>query len=149
MSKIVIQRPCRQGFSPTAAQLRQYAEKVLSLYQPDAEVTIRIVSKDEMWQLNHHYRHKDKPTNVLSFRMEIPGDVILSPVPIGDIVICAEVVNEEAAMQEKAPASHWAHMVVHGVLHLLGHDHETDDETEIMQSIEIDMMQQLGFGNPY
>ena len=149
MPTIVIQRPSRKGFSPTARELRRFGEHVLGVYKPEAEVTIRIVSRDEITALNRDYRHKDKPTNVLSFRMEIPEGLVLSPIPIGDIVICAEIVNEEAAAQHKLPMSHWAHMVVHGVLHLLGFDHETDDEAFIMQSIEADLMQQMGFNNPY
>lgn len=149
MPNIVIQRPSRKGFSPTSAELRQVGMHVLNAYKPDAEVTIRIVSTDEMRSLNHTYRHKDKSTNVLSFRMDVPDGFQLFPMPLGDIVICSDVVNEEAAIQKKSPLSHWTHMVIHGTLHLLGYDHETNAETELMQSIEIALMKQLGFNNPY
>jgi probable rRNA maturation factor len=149
MPTIVIQRPYRKGFLPASKELRQFATNVLATYQPDTEVTIRIVSSEEITELNSVYRHKDKSTNVLSFKIDIPDGMHLSPLPLGDIVICADVVNEEAAAQNKAPIAHWAHMVVHGALHLLGYDHETDSDNKKMQAIEIDMMQALGFPNPY
>lgn len=149
MPYIVIQRPYQKGFIPKANTLREYASRVLSVYKPDAEVTIRIVSSSEMHALNLKYRHKDKPTNVLSFTMEMPDGIELFPIPLGDIVICADVVNQEAKLDHISPKAHWAHMVVHGTLHLLGYDHETDQEADAMQAIEVTFMQQLGFTNPY
>lgn len=149
MPNIVIQRPFRKGFIPSARQLRAFGMRVLTLYAPHAEVTIRIVSSDEMRELNRVYRHKDKPTNVLSFKMDIPEGVVLDPLPLGDVVICADVVNHEATTANQPALAHWAHMVIHGILHLLGHDHESDDETTIMQSVEITLMQECGFNNPY
>lgn len=149
MPYIVIQRPFRKGFIPKAKVLRDIAARVLAIYQPDVEVTIRIVSLNEMQALNRQYRQKDKPTNVLSFTMEIPDGMVLFPKPLGDIVICADVVNEEAALDNIPPLSHWAHMVIHGTLHLLGYDHETNQEADVMQAIEANFMQQLGFNNPY
>jgi len=149
MSHIVIQRPYKKGFIPKAAQLRQFGMHVLDQFKPEHEVTIRIVSQDEMRALNNTYRHKDKPTNVLSFKMDVPDNMILKPMPLGDVIICADVVNQEASAEKLPPLAHWAHMVIHGILHLLGHDHEHDDDTEIMQAIEIKMMQDFGFDNPY
>jgi len=149
MPYIVIQRPFRKGFIPKAEVLRDIASRVLAIYQPDVEVTIRIVSLNEMQALNRQYRHKDKPTNVLSFKMDVPHGMVLSPKPLGDIVICADVVNEEAALDNIPPLSHWVHMVIHGTLHLLGYDHETNQEADVMQAIEANFMQQLGFNNPY
>src|SRR5690606_500913 len=111
------------------------------------ELSIRIVDRDEIQALNAQYRHKNTPTNVLSFPCELPPAV---DVPLlGDIVICAQVVQEEAAAQHKAELSHWAHMVVHGTLHLLGYDHMDDAEANEMESLEIEILNTLGFANPY
>ncbi len=113
------------------------------------DVAIRIVDKAEMQQLNRDYRHQDKPTNVLSFPFEMPAGIDDIDLIHGDLAICAAVVTEEAAAQHKSLVSHWAHMVVHGTLHLLGYDHIKDDEAEIMEGLEIRIMEQLGFNNPY
>ncbi|WP_028775247.1 rRNA maturation RNase YbeY [Shewanella waksmanii] len=112
-----------------------------------AELTIRIVDEQESQSLNHSYRGKDKPTNVLSFPFEAPPEI---EIPLlGDLVICAPVVKNEAIEQKKTLQAHWAHMVVHGCLHLLGYDHIEDDEAEEMESLETLLIQQLGFENPY
>jgi probable rRNA maturation factor len=149
MPYIVIQRPYQKGFVPKATALRDFASRVLDVYKPNAEVTIRIVSTSEMQALNRQYRHQDKPTNVRSFIMDVPDGMDLSPMPLGDIVICADVVNQEAAAENIPPLSHWAHIVIHGTLHLLGYDHQTDQEADMMQAIESTFMQQFGFTNPY
>ncbi|QLE86456.1 rRNA maturation RNase YbeY [Shewanella sp. Scap07] len=112
-----------------------------------AELTIRIVDEQESQSLNHSYRGKDRPTNVLSFPFEAPPEI---EIPLlGDLVICAPVVKNEAIEQKKTLQAHWAHMVVHGCLHLLGYDHIEDDEAEEMESLETLLIQQLGFENPY
>ena len=112
-----------------------------------SEVTIRIVDVPESQALNHQYRGKDKPTNVLSFPFEAPAGIT---VPLaGDLVICAPVVEKEAREQHKEPVAHWAHMVVHGMLHLQGYDHIEDEEAEVMEALEVRLLAQLGFGNPY
>jgi len=113
----------------------------------DAELTVRIVDSEESQQLNHQYRGKDKPTNVLSFPFQNPPGITL-PL-LGDLVICKQVVEKEAAEQQKTLVSHWAHMLIHGTLHLLGYDHIDDDEAEEMESIETKLMIELGFGDPY
>jgi len=111
------------------------------------EVTIRIVDNDESRELNNQYRDKDKPTNVLSFPFEAPAGIT---VPLaGDLVICAPVVEQEAREQSKDAVAHWAHMVVHGMLHLQGYDHIEDNEAEVMEALEIRLLAQLGFANPY
>tara|TARA_R110002096_G_scaffold177599_4_gene354210 strand:+ start:393 stop:833 length:441 start_codon:yes stop_codon:yes gene_type:complete len=111
------------------------------------EVALRIVDEAEMTQLNQQYRKKSGVTNVLSFPAELPDGV---DVPfLGDIIICAPVVAREAADQGKLLDSHWAHMVVHGILHLQGYDHIDDAEAEQMESLEIKIMHLLGFANPY
>jgi probable rRNA maturation factor len=147
MLKILIQRATRQFSAPTAAQLRVWARQILQAMQiTDAELTLRIVSSKEMAALNSTYRHKQGTTNVLSFPFgETGGDEIY----LGDIVICAEVVKHEAKAQNKTLDAHWAHMVIHGALHLLGHDHVEDKDAESMEAIEIKTLSTLGFDNPY
>ncbi len=108
----------------------------------DKEVCIRVVDKSESQQLNQQYRNIAKPTNVLSFTCELPEEVDL-PL-LGDLVICREVVEQEAKEQNKSLESHWAHMVVHGTLHLLGYDHIENDEAEAMESLETDILTALG-----
>ncbi len=132
---------------PTEAELLRYLEAAVSPFQADAEVTIRIVDETESQQLNFDYREKDKPTNVLSFPFQCPPGIEL-PL-LGDLVICAQVVAREAQEQQKTLHAHWAHMVVHGSLHLLGFDHINDADAEEMEAEEIQILQELGFANPY
>lgn len=115
--------------------------------EQDSEVTIRIVGALESQALNHEYRGKDKPTNVLSFPFEAPAGIT---VPLaGDLIICAPVVEKEAHEQHKTSEAHWAHMVIHGMLHLQGYDHIEDNDAEVMEALEIRLLSQLGFNNPY
>lgn len=111
------------------------------------EVGVRIVTIDESASLNQQYRGKKGATNVLSFPFEAPPEV--EDDYLGDLVICADVVQREANEQNKLPEHHWAHMLVHGLLHLQGYDHETDTEAQEMESLEIEILQQLGYSNPY
>jgi len=111
------------------------------------EVSIRINSLVEMTSLNEQYRHKSGPTNVLSFPADLPVEV--SSGLLGDIVICAPVVQLEASEQGKAPICHWAHMTVHGTLHLLGFDHIDDDEAEQMEALETHILTSMGYPDPY
>lgn len=149
MYRITIQYATDKKLAPPSSSLRQWAKKALANHTPNAEVTIRIVGTDEMIELNSTYRHKNGPTNVLSFPFELPEGVELEMPMLGDIVICTDVVLREAHEQGKEPEAHWAHMVVHGIFHLLGHDHEKDDEAEIMEALEIAVMLSLGYKNPY
>ncbi|MFE8072137.1 rRNA maturation RNase YbeY [Marinobacteraceae bacterium S3BR75-40.1] len=117
------------------------------LGEEPTEVTIRIVDPEESARLNRDYRGKDYPTNVLSFPFEAPPGV---PVALlGDLVICADVVLREAGEQHKTPIAHWAHMVIHGMLHLQGYDHIDPAEAEAMEALERDQLAQLGFPDPY
>lgn len=113
----------------------------------NAELSIRIVDKEESQTLNRDYRQQDKPTNVLSFPADLP-DVIDIPL-LGDLVICAPVVEQEAREQAKTGDAHWAHIVVHGVLHLLGYDHIDDNDAAIMETMETEILATLGIACPY
>jgi len=130
---------------PTNEQLQRWAEAATQ--REGAEAYIRIVDESEIAELNQTYRHKPGPTNVLSFPIEVPAGVPNDH--LGDVVICAQVVEREAAEQGKSLESHWAHMVVHGFLHLQGYDHIEDGAAEIMESQEIAILARLGFSNPY
>lgn len=132
---------------PTEADFQRWLDAAVLPFQEEAEVTIRIVDEAESNQLNLTYRGKDKPTNVLSFPFECPPGVEL-PL-LGDLIICRQVVEREAEEQGKPLLAHWAHMVVHGSLHLLGYDHIEDEEAEEMEALEIEFMAALGFDNPY
>lgn len=114
-------------------------------------IAIRIVDEEESAQLNKEYRGKDKPTNVLSFPSNLPADLLaqLPDHPLGDLVICASVVEQEAQVQQKELENHWAHMVIHGTLHLAGYDHQVDAEAEIMESLEIQILSTLNIDDPY
>lgn len=132
---------------PTEAQLNAWLNAVVKRFQDSAEVTIRIVDNAESQQLNNDYRGKDKPTNVLSFPFEVPEGIELDL--LGDLIICKQVVEREAKEQQKPLTAHWAHMVIHGTLHLLGYDHIIDDEAEEMEGLETEIMLELEFEDPY
>lgn len=132
---------------PTFNDFSQWLSKAVTPFQAQAEVTIRVVDIQESQQLNHEYRGKDKPTNVLSFPFEAPPGMEIDL--LGDLVICRQVVEQEAHEQNKQLMAHWAHMVVHGSLHLLGYDHIEDDEAEEMESLETEIMLDMGFEDPY
>ena len=150
MGKMIIdlQIACEQETGlPTAEQIEQWATAAIQSQSNEVEMTVRIVDEAESHELNLNYRGKDRPTNVLSFPFECPDEVEL-PL-LGDLVICRQVVEREAQEQDKPVMAHWAHMVVHGSLHLLGYDHIEDDEAEEMESLETQIMTGLGFADPY
>ena len=145
---------------PTLAQLEQWAQLALRIADSEAEITIRIVDDEESNELNLQYRGKDKPTNVLSFPFEQPefddpelaaematelGDVNY----LGDLVVNAQLVAQEAIQQHKNVIDHWAHLVIHGTLHLQGFDHIEDDEAEAMETLEVQLLATLNITNPY
>ncbi|MDD1827383.1 rRNA maturation RNase YbeY [Photobacterium sp. ZSDE20] len=132
---------------PTEQDIQLWLDKTIPQFQKNAELTVRIVDTEESHQLNHEYRGKDKPTNVLSFPFEAPPGIELDL--LGDLIICRQVVEKEAEEQNKPLLAHWAHMVVHGSLHLLGYDHIEDDEAEEMESLETEIMQAMEFEDPY
>jgi len=131
---------------PTEVQLQTWASKALQT-ENEMELTIRIVDEAESQALNREYRDKDKPTNVLSFPFEAPEFVEINL--LGDLVICAPVVEHEAKEQSKSLESHWAHMVIHGTLHLQGYDHVQEADAEQMEGLEISILNDLGYNNPY
>ena len=132
---------------PGAPSMRRWVRAALGAEHAGAELSVRIVDEPEMRALNARYRHKDYPTNVLSFPAGLPPGV---DVPLlGDIVVCAPVVNREAAEQHKAARAHWAHMLVHGTLHLLGHDHERARDAAVMEALEVRILAGLKFPDPY
>lgn len=135
---------------PSSSEIRNWAACTLahlpgSLRSP--ELSVRVVDESESTSLNAHYRHKTGPTNVLSFPYQnVSGQ---TPELLGDLAICAQVVRQEADSQAKSLKAHWAHMIVHGVLHLSGFDHEQDEEAIIMEALETEILAQLGFTDPY
>ncbi|WP_441002197.1 rRNA maturation RNase YbeY [Pseudocolwellia agarivorans] len=142
-----VQIACEDNNLPSIEQLQLWAETALSTQKDDPELTIRIVELQESQELNHQYRGKDKPTNVLSFPFEVPEGIEINL--LGDLVICSDVVNKEAIEQNKNIHDHWAHLVIHGCLHLLGYDHIEEDDAVEMESLEIKLLSTLGIDNPY
>lgn len=142
---INVQRRVTAAGIPAPSSLRAWAMAALEGATP-GEITIRVVAEEESAALNGKFRHKPYPTNVLSFpyEAEAPSEQVL-----GDLVICAPVVAREAVEQNKEANAHWAHMVVHGVLHLLGHDHIQEEEAERMEAKERQILARLGFPDPY
>lgn len=131
---------------PGAERIEAWARAALAGLAA-AELTVRVVSREESAALNERYRTRAGPTNVLAFPSDLPAEVA-SPY-LGDIVICAPLVAEEAAAQGKDAAAHWAHLVVHGILHLRGYGHDSDAEAEQMESLETRVLGALGYADPY
>ena len=137
---------------PSIDAMRGWVERAVRATRPgrDAEVSVRIVDEAEMRALNRKYRDQDKPTNVLAFPagdagFALPGEILL----LGDVVVCAVVVAREADEQGKSLEHHWAHMLVHGTLHLLGHDHVGDEKAEAMEALERRILDEFGIADPY
>ena len=132
---------------PTLEELTQWATVAVDQCRQEAEISLLIVDEAEGAELNQQWRNKSGPTNVLSFPSDLPAELEL-PL-LGDLVICAPVVAREALEQKKSLNSHWAHMMVHGTLHLLGFDHIADDQAEEMESLETNILARLGYPDPY
>lgn len=136
---------------PAAVSFRKWVAAALDSRIREADLAIRIVGTKEARSLNHHYRGKDYATNVLSFPADLPEGLpegVRLPL-LGDLVICAPVVEREAREQNKPLAAHYAHLTVHGALHLLGWDHENDCDAECMEQLERDILATLGVSDPY
>ena len=146
---------------PSAGQLQQWATIALQMAtaaghftnspERPVQLSVRLVDEAESAQLNAHYRGKNHATNVLSFPGQLPEAVqaLLPELLLGDLAICPAVVDREAAQQHKSSSAHWTHMLVHGLLHLLGLDHQTGEEAQIMEHLEIDILKILGHPDPY
>ena len=137
---------------PTSDDIREWIERTVAAADPDrdADVSVRIVDEQEMRALNRDYREQDKPTNVLAFPAGDTGFVPPGEMPLlGDIVVFAAVGAREAGVQGKPPGPHWSHMLVHGTLHLLGHDHVTDPQAQAMEALERQILDSLGIADPY
>jgi len=136
---------------PPASAFRIWARAALADHPSEVELTVRVADESESRQLNREFRGKDRPTNVLSFPFEMPEGMPAAEAGhhLGDLLICAPVVEREASEQRKTPAAHWAHMVVHGVLHLRGFDHEDQADAQRMEDKEREVLDGLGFSDPY
>lgn len=132
---------------PSSPLFQQWIDAALSELSSPLEVLIRIVDEPEMTELNQTYRHKAGATNILSFPFEAPDGMELNL--LGDLVVCAPVIEREALEQSKLLEQHWAHIVIHGIFHLLGYDHIDDVEAEEMEALEIDTLKKLNINNPY
>ena len=147
MNLIEIQTIYKSNGQPVQEQIQRWVDAALEGFNQDTEIVVRIVDEQESAELNEQYRHKPGPTNILSFPVDVPDGIELNL--LGDLVICAPVLEKEAVEQHKPLTDHWAHIIVHGVLHLLGYDHIDDDEAELMESKEITILNKLTIKNPY
>lgn len=145
--KIVLQNKSRSKTIPSRNAFQRWINSALAQFKMDSEITIRIVDTAESAKLNKTYRNKTGATNILSFPFEAPPDIQL-PI-LGDLVICAPLISKEAKEQNKPLLAHWAHITIHGALHLLGYDHIKNKDAKIMESLEIKLLKQLGYKNPY
>lgn len=147
-----LQIACDEGGIPGSDSITAWVTRAIEAVGRGSgfDVSVRVVEAAEIQDLNRVYRQIDKPTNVLSFPAgKIDGLPAAAGQPLGDLVVCASVVSDESAEQGKAVEDHWAHIVVHGTLHLLGYDHETDDEAVAMESLETEILTAHGVADPY
>ena len=147
MNQIEIQAIYKSIGQPDQKQIQRWVDVALDGFNQDTEIVVRIVGEKESAKLNEQYRLKTGPTNILSFPVEMPEGIELNL--LGDLVVCAPVLEKEALEQHKTLTDHWAHIIVHGVLHLLGYDHIDDDEAELMENKEITILNKLNIKNPY
>ena len=144
---ITVQSIAAEPSAPPENKLVHWARSALDGNIKEAEITLRITDEDEIQSLNAKWRHIDEPTNVLSFPLNDSGG--FPPILLGDIVICAPIIKQEAAAQNKSLPAHWAHMIIHGILHLMSYDHVKEKDAKIMEEKEISILKTLGFPNPY
>lgn len=145
--ELAVQVLCDSATIPGDEQLHAWVSAALQRRQGEHEITIRIVDESESQAMNKKYRCRDQPTNVLSFPADLPPGVD-HPL-LGDLVICAPLLEREATAQGKESQAHWAHLVIHGVLHLLGHDHQQPDEADEMEALETAILASIGYPDPY
>lgn len=144
---VSVSRQVRSGWMPPARDFRLWADTVLGPAAGGHEISVLLVGERRSRTLNAHYRGRDKSTNVLSF--PAPRVPARSSGLLGDLVICPAVLRAEARAQQKDVRAHWAHMVVHGLLHLMGYDHQREPDARRMERREVRVLRQLGIANPY
>ena len=149
MIHIDIQHGCETPAPVPDSTLSEWVECALAPHQNQAELTLRIVDAHEITHLNKTYRKQNKATNVLSFPSNLPENIRMEYPLLGDVIICPAVLKEESHQLNTPLIAHWAHIVVHGVLHLLGYDHIHDADARIMETLEIETLAKLGFNDPY
>lgn len=136
-----------QGYLPDDALIYDWISTALNDKYKHPALALVLIDATAMAEYNASYRKQSKPTNVLSFPADMPSD--MNPMLLGDILVCPEIINQEAATQNIDATAHWAHIIVHGTLHLLGYDHIVDHDARQMEAEEIRILQQLGVNNPY
>lgn len=146
---IDIQHACDTSLPFSDETINRWVTLTLLPHKNSAELTLRFVDTPEMIKLNHTYRKQNKVTNVLAFPSSYPAEIELDYPLLGDVVICPAVLLDESQQLETPLEAHWAHIVIHGVLHLLGYDHIIESDALIMRPLEIDVLKKLGFDNPY
>jgi probable rRNA maturation factor len=138
------------GWSPSRRELALWASTAAGKRAAGRELGVRVVGAAESRRLNARYRGRDKPANVLSFPpLPMPRAAASAPLPLGDLVICGRVLRAEARVHDKTLRAHWAHLIVHGTLHLVGYDHERNRDAQRMERREVAVLKRLGFANPY
>jgi probable rRNA maturation factor len=147
VNRVDIQIESQSHSLPTREQFQSWVDTILKNSEEDSEIVIRIVDEPEMIQFNKQYRQKKGTTNILSFPFDAPDEI--ESILLGDLLICAPVIEQEAQLQNKKREHHWAHMIIHGILHLLGYDHIDDDEAKEMEALEIKMLSAIDIANPY
>jgi len=149
--ELELQNPHSFDSVPNQANCQNWVAAAIQNSSQDLSIVIRFVDAEESQELNSHYRHKDAPTNVLSFPFEMPDipELLDEPKHLGDLVLCEPIVLREAEEQNKDVLQHWSHLIIHGALHLQGYDHIDADAADVMESLEIKILDSLGFENPY
>ena len=149
--ELEVQRSTALPSVPEDGQFQRWTDAALAGQSTHFAMAIRIVDESEAQRFNREYRGRDYATNVLSFPAELPDGLPaeIRQAQLGDLLICAPVVAREAKEQKRPEANHWAHLTIHGVLHLLGYDHEQADEAEVMETLETEILAKLGISDPY
>jgi probable rRNA maturation factor len=144
---LTLQNASKTKSIPNKRLFKTWITKAIGPGKKNQEIVIRIVDVKEITKLNKQYRKKNRPTNILSFNFFTPSNIKTNL--LGDLIICAPIVKLEAKLQHKTMISHWAHLTIHGVLHLLGYDHKNQKEAQKMEKLEIKLLKKLGFTDPY
>ena len=147
--QIILQGHSTSSHIPSESKIRSWTNHI-SNQCLNKSVTIRIVDELESKKINMRFRNVDKPTNILAFpSSDLPYIELDEPLSLGDLVVCAPLLEKEALEQEKELESHWAHILIHGILHLIGYNHEDSSAANIMEDLEIQVLKKIGISNPY